>query len=278
MTTPCLYSIVRYAPYAETEEFANVGVVLCAPKAGFFDFKITKRNDARVKCFFHDDKIFPIAKTAIGTELKIAKYKLNQFTHFGDKDFANFFRNLTARKESIFHFSQTRVVLSQDPATELVRIYDKYVNHSTYTEERREDVLAKELKCAFDRVSELRNAFKPTSIKGNLSKFTMPLVAKVEGQVKCAIKPLAFTQDEPGKMMEHGDAWIMRITRASEEGLLSADDVLFTLDEPMCVTARQKKALDNIKRAMDLKGINHIDASDKADTINFAKRILHSFN
>ncbi|WP_165738082.1 DUF3037 domain-containing protein, partial [Enterobacter hormaechei] len=26
MTTPCLYSIVRYAPYAETEEFANVGV------------------------------------------------------------------------------------------------------------------------------------------------------------------------------------------------------------------------------------------------------------
>lgn len=32
MTTPCLYSIVRYAPYAETEEFANIGVLLCAPK------------------------------------------------------------------------------------------------------------------------------------------------------------------------------------------------------------------------------------------------------
>ncbi|MDE1188453.1 MAG: DUF3037 domain-containing protein, partial [Pantoea sp.] len=28
MTTPCLYSIVRFSPYPETEEFANVGVVV----------------------------------------------------------------------------------------------------------------------------------------------------------------------------------------------------------------------------------------------------------
>ncbi|XLF30659.1 DUF3037 domain-containing protein [Klebsiella pneumoniae] len=35
MSTPCLYSIVRYAPYAETEEFANIGVVMCAPKENF---------------------------------------------------------------------------------------------------------------------------------------------------------------------------------------------------------------------------------------------------
>ncbi len=48
MTTPCLYSIVRYAPYAETEEFANIGVLLCAPKENYFDFQLTKRIDSRV--------------------------------------------------------------------------------------------------------------------------------------------------------------------------------------------------------------------------------------
>lgn len=42
MTTPCLYSIIRYAPYAETEEFANVGVVLCAPKKNFFVITLHK--------------------------------------------------------------------------------------------------------------------------------------------------------------------------------------------------------------------------------------------
>ena len=59
MTTPCLYSIVRYAPYAETEEFANIGVVLCAPKLGQFHFQLTQSNNARVKNFFQDDVIFP---------------------------------------------------------------------------------------------------------------------------------------------------------------------------------------------------------------------------
>ena len=31
MKYACLYSIVRFAPFAETEEFANVGIVLTAP-------------------------------------------------------------------------------------------------------------------------------------------------------------------------------------------------------------------------------------------------------
>ena len=72
MTTPCLYSIVRYAPYAETEEFANIGVLLCAPKENYFDFQLTKRNDSRVKNFFHDDCIFPVAKDSIQRELQFA--------------------------------------------------------------------------------------------------------------------------------------------------------------------------------------------------------------
>ncbi|MDI8752076.1 fimbria/pilus outer membrane usher protein, partial [Salmonella enterica subsp. enterica serovar Montevideo] len=42
--------------------------------------------------------------------------------------------------------STTRVVLSANPKEDLARIYNKYVNHSDYTKERREDVLARELK------------------------------------------------------------------------------------------------------------------------------------
>ena len=73
MTTPCLYSIVRYAPYAETEEFANIGVVLCAPKNHAFYFKLTKSNDARVSAFFRDDTIFRLARDAVARELKLAQ-------------------------------------------------------------------------------------------------------------------------------------------------------------------------------------------------------------
>jgi hypothetical protein len=31
MRYACIYSIVRFAPFVETEEFANVGIVITAP-------------------------------------------------------------------------------------------------------------------------------------------------------------------------------------------------------------------------------------------------------
>lgn len=272
MTTPCLYSIVRYTPYAETEEFANIGVVLCAPKEKFFDFQITKRNDSRVRSFFHDDCIFPIAKDTIQRELQFAKAQANQVV--GHQQLAQFFRYFTAKKESIFQFSSTRVVLSANPKEELARIYNKYVNHSDYTKERREDVLAKELKRSIDRIDELKNAFKHESIDGYYAKFSMPLVAKKNNEIKCAIKPLAFIQAEPGKMMEHSDTWVMRVTRAAEENLLMIDDILFTIEVPETPTAGQSKVIETIKRTMDAKKINYTSASNHNETIDFAKKIL----
>ncbi|HCI4395301.1 DUF3037 domain-containing protein [Klebsiella pneumoniae] len=272
MTTPCLYSIVRYAPYAETEEFANIGVVMCAPKENFFDFQITKRNDSRVRSFFHDDCIFPVAKDTIQRELQFAKAQASQIV--GHQQLAQFFRYFTSKKESIFQFSSTRVVLSADPKEELEHIYNRYVNHSDYTKERREDVLAREIKRSIDRIDGLKNAFKPESIDGFYAKFTMPLVAKKQNIIQCAIKPLAFTQSEPGKMMEHSDTWVMRITRAAEENLLATEDILFTLEIPDSPSSGQRKVIDTIKRTMDAKKINHTSADNHNETINFAKKIL----
>ena len=272
MTTPCLYSIVRYAPYAETEEFANIGVLLCAPKENYFDFQLTKRNDSRVKNFFHDDCIFPVAKDSIQRELQFAKMHATQIV--GHQQLAQFFRYFTNKKESIFQFSSTRVILSENPKEELARIYNKYVNHADYTKERREDVLARELKRSIDRIDGLKNVFNQATIDGYFAKFSMPLVAKKHDRIQCAIKPLAFTQTEPGKMMEHSDTWVMRITRAAEENLLSLDDILFTIETPESPNSGQSKVIDIIKRTMDAKKINHIPASSHKETIDFAKKIL----
>lgn len=272
MTTTCLYSIVRYAPYAETEEFANIGVVMCAPKENYFDFQIAKRNDSRVRNFFHDDCIFPVAKDAIQRELQFAKAQSSQI--IGHQQLAQFFRYFTTKKESIFQFSTIRVVLSANPKEELARIYNKYVNHSDYTKERREDVLARELKRSIDRVDGLKNAFKQDSIDGFYAKFSMPLVAKRQNEILCAIKPLAFTQSEPGKMMEHSDTWVMRVTRASEENLMDLEDVLFTIEIPESPTSGQSKVLDTIRKTMDAKKIKHVPASNHEETINFAKKLL----
>ena len=80
------------------------------------------------------------------------------------------------------------MILSENPKEELARIYNKYVNHSDYTKERREDVLARELKRSIDRIDGLKNVFKQATIDGYFAKFSMPLVAKKHDRIQCAIK------------------------------------------------------------------------------------------
>ena len=48
MKYACLYSIVRFAPFAETEEFANVGIVLSAPAIKCMEYKLATESLGRV--------------------------------------------------------------------------------------------------------------------------------------------------------------------------------------------------------------------------------------
>jgi hypothetical protein len=50
----CRYSIIKFLPFAETGEFANVGVVMSCPEIGFFDYKIKTKRYGRITDFFED--------------------------------------------------------------------------------------------------------------------------------------------------------------------------------------------------------------------------------
>ncbi|HGH4719150.1 TPA: DUF3037 domain-containing protein [Enterobacter hormaechei] len=272
MTTPCLYSIVRYAPYAETEEFANVGVVLCAPKLGQFHFQLTQGNNARVKNFFRDEIIFPHAKDAIARELKFAQEQSCKFTT--PERLANFFNYLIGKKESIIHFSPARVVMSDCPQEMVAALFDKFVNHSEVTKESREAILTRELKNRFSHYTDLKNAFKKETLGGELTRFSLPFVARQEGQVLCAIKPLAFVQDKPEKMMEHCDSWTAKILRATSEKILSLSNVLFTIDPPRHPNDLEVKAMREIRKTFSEKGINHVEHKDEASIVKFARQAI----
>ena len=49
----CQYTIIRFLPYAETGEFANVGIVLACPETGLLDARLmpTKKT-GRITGFF----------------------------------------------------------------------------------------------------------------------------------------------------------------------------------------------------------------------------------
>lgn len=51
---PCQYAIVRFTPFVETGEFANVGIVLFAPRQKSLLFKLVTKRYARITGFFHE--------------------------------------------------------------------------------------------------------------------------------------------------------------------------------------------------------------------------------
>ncbi|MBG0676458.1 DUF3037 domain-containing protein [Enterobacter bugandensis] len=272
MTTPCLYSIIRYAPYAETEEFANVGVVLCAPKKNFFCYHLTQSNNARIKNFFKDDIIFPCAKDAIARELSFAQEQAT--TLHSPERLANFFNYLIAKKESVIHFSPSRVIMSEDPEILALNLFNKFVNHSEVTKESRELILTRELKSRFSHYNDLKNALKKETLGGDLTKFTIPFVAKQAGEVVCAIKPITFTQEKPEKMMEHCDSWTAKILRAASERVLHLSDVLFTIDPPVAPSSLEAKAMQEIRKTFEINEINYVDYRDESSIVSFARQAI----
>lgn len=37
------FAVIRFMPYVQTREFANIGIIITHPKSGYFDFKIEQR-------------------------------------------------------------------------------------------------------------------------------------------------------------------------------------------------------------------------------------------
>ncbi|CCW29209.1 conserved hypothetical protein [Xenorhabdus nematophila F1] len=249
-----------------------IGVVMCVPKLQELHFRLTKSNDKRVRHFFRDDSIFPYARDAVHKELMFAQEvicNIHDPYKIGD-----FFNTFIAPRESIFFFSPPRVVLSDNPIRELTDIYNKFINHSEYSKERKEDILTRELKARLNRYDDLRDSFKKERIGGDLSKFTLPFVAKQKAKIVCAIKPLAFVQQEAGGMIEHCDSWVARITRAASENILNIRKVLFTIYVKENLSQSECKAFAEIQRTLSDRNIFHVKHDDEASIIDFARSSL----
>ena len=125
MRYACIYSIVRFAPFAETEEFANVGIVLSAPAIRRMVYRLASESLERVNHFFVCAPVFAKA-------LEMAKNELDAvraMTATAQEDqIVNHFRFLTEPKESLIRFSAMRSILVDDVDTTLEELFAHYIS------------------------------------------------------------------------------------------------------------------------------------------------------
>lgn len=277
--TPCIYAIVRFRPFVETGEFANVGIVMIAPEHRFFGFKLLIARHARVTHFFEqlEGKVYRATMRNLNDELERAhdmmkRAGFDRRLKQNNPAFARaLFEEVTRTREAAVQFSEKRAVLALDPATTLNELFQFYVERNFVTKEYQEDVMERGLR-TWLRQADLAQRFAPMTLGDDVYHVTFPFVEQgpTEDRPAKAIKPLNLGQGQPSKILEHGGQWIFRVAQLRKRGRLPKE-ILFTVKaDPEPDTARADAVRDIVRELGDQQGIE-VAPYDRARVLEFAQ-------
>ena len=262
--TACQYKIVRFAPFAETEEFANVGIVLFEPKAGELRFELARKRFARVTQFFDlaDDRgVFSGAIDGLREELQ----RLQEQLQVAKSAFDDF----TRLQSGLIHFSEPRVIRADDLDKTTRRLFKHYVEREFHSKRYREEVLAHELRETFKQY-ELTRLYHERQLETELYPVKMPLAYLDDGCLRGAIKPLAFDQKTVQGQVDHLDRWVSRVEHLRRSGV-NPDALMFAFDEASAQSKEVKAYIRGKRQELDRLRVHTADVEDVAGLIQYAR-------
>lgn len=258
------YSLIQFMPYLETGEFANVGVIAMCPKTGYFDYKITPKYGRMTK-------FFPCLtgnqyKASISFFEKELIYLKNIFLN-NDVDEVtarNIFDNLTHEREAIVRTTDISVRVTENEAEALEQLFDYYVGHSFINKDTNQERLTHSI-TKMVRAFNLSSPFMPEKIGNEEFSTNFPLVQKSNTkQPEKIINPIYFGQEDPSKIYEKSDSWLIRIDRLRRFDLLSKKvQILFAFEGPKEASLSQEKALNTVLKDIQSHKIEIVSYQDK---------------
>jgi len=234
------YLIVRFRPYAETGEFANIGVIVFDLENDEADFRLANRRFARIGHFF-DPKAhgaYSLAIQNLRIEIPriveylpeaIASHSVSEKDHFWDL------------KESSILFSTPRVIRSDLHLTELTnQLFDRFIKRNFEKPEALESALVRDIRQILKRGGLTH--FKGISINDDLIPLKLPLGYKNEHLA--AIKPLAFDHKNPLHIIDYGAHWKKRLSYHLDKGNLFEGRLLLPLKLPQTAEGSHRDAFE----------------------------------
>lgn len=266
----CRYAVIRFLPYPETEEFANIGIVLACPEIGYFDFKLQTRRYGRVTNFFDevDAKNYREAVSLFAVELSRIKEVISVQS---PEVFRQMFSNLIHPREAIVQFGQSRSRLSDKPSDTLDQLFRYYVEREFVNHEYKEQVLERRIRFLVTGL-HLENPFKELTLGDDFTSARFPLVQSKSGQPTKAIKPFYLNQEDPSKIISHGGLWVDRIKRLRKRHLLPSE-VMFAVDGPKDTQSKRYLAYQEICEDLRSYEIQITSTDHTEDIIKFATDI-----
>lgn len=276
----CRYAIVRFAPFPETEEFVNIGVILACPTLGYFGFKLQqKKRHGRVTNFFPD-----IARESYKEAIEMFSRELSRIQYIAHSDLKGspseirkLFEALVHPREALIKFSHPRARMAEDPNEILLKLFGYYVERNFITLEYKETILERRIRNLVHSLN-LPKPFKAVELGDEFASAHFPLVQEDRQQAVKAIKPFYLAQPEPSKIIAHGGLWVDRIRRMRRRQTLP-NSILFAIESPPPDDQKRFAAFDEIRHDLNSLEIITVNANAEGEIIDFATddhHLLHS--
>ncbi len=269
----CQYAIVRFLPYLETGEFANVGIVMACPATGYFDFRLLNRI-RRITAFFEelDAGIYRRAKSDFQQELQRIHNWLDP--HKGEAhtpEFVRlFFAELTRPREAMMRFEGGRVLMTNDPAQQLDELFGYYVERNFATKAYQEQLLDRTVrKVLVD--AQLNKQFQASTI-GNADSYhaKFPFVHFDGGRAVKVIKPLHLAQTDPAAIFDHGWAWLGKVQKLRALRVLP-EGVLFPVQGPTEAVGERFEMFQDITEKLAANDVQVVATTEIEKIVAFAR-------
>jgi Protein of unknown function (DUF3037) len=272
----CQYALLRFRPFVETGEFANVGVVLLSPEGRFFGFKLLKKY-GRITQFFHqlDRKVYLEGKALFLEKLERFAAHMRQHALDGRKrtpDTAlatRLFAELTRARDAMLQFDERRVVLAENPKAKLDELFDHYVERNFVTKAYQERLLENTVRRLLYRTdTQMGLQYRQEKVGAADFMVNFPFVRTTGHAVDRIIKPLYLAQEDPTRVLTHGGQWVDKLTRLRKRGALP-EQVLFPLAAPH-QDANAFAAYEEIRADLMGAGVKVVKANDDEAILAFA--------
>lgn len=270
----CQYALLRFRPFVETGEFANVGIALIAPEARFFGFRILKRY-GRITQFFHqlDRQIYLDGRQLFKEEMDRFALELRRLALDGRKTqpdivlARNLFAEVVRPREAMLQFADQRVVLAEDPKAKLLQLFDHYVERNFVTKEYQERLLENNVrKLLFN--AQVGARYQREKVGTEDFSVNFPFVDVVEGKAERVIKPLYLAQGDSTKILTHGGQWVDKVRRLRKRNALPPK-VLFPVTQPAANT-KPYHAFQEIRQDLLAENVQVVAADDERQILKFA--------
>ncbi|WP_372807821.1 DUF3037 domain-containing protein [Pontiella sp.] len=220
----CNYTVLRFLPYPESEEFVNLGVAMACPDLHWFDFRLEARRVDRITNFFpelkHNKESFIEGRKLFKEELERVRGVLHNGYEKGQPQFKELARQfnqtflmLVRPREEAFCFSNPRTCLVDDPAQTLESLFEHYVERGfAQRQEYQEKLMEKRLRKVFSAKQILRY-YTDHTFSGDLCTAHFPFVRQQDDRFTRAIRPLDLDKNETHQIVSHADTWKSKLER-----------------------------------------------------------------